>query len=379
MKIVTRLEQLLPDMLRLLEQSVNMDSPSQDKRLTDKMIDWYEATCRAWLDAEVIRIPNERYADRLEVYVGSGSSRRVLLVAHADTVWPAGEAERRPFRIDGNYAYGPGVVDMKAGIIQAIFALKVLQEMNRLPADAAFVLLINSDEEIGSQTSRSWIEQHARASSAALILEPPLEPDGALKTARKGNGRYHLMIEGRSAHAGVDPASGVSAIEEMARQILYLHELSDDKRGVHVNVGVMNGGIGSNVVAANAEAFIDIRVQTMEDFEMMEQKMQELAPFHSEIRLSVNGNMNRPPMERTEAIERLFHIAKTTAMKELGLTLHETSTGGVSDGNFIAACGTPTLDGLGARGDGAHALHEYIRIDEMPKRAALLAGIMERL
>lgn len=378
MKWVTRLELLLPEMLRLLEQSVNMDSPSQRKDLTDRMIDWYEEICLSHLDARAIRVPNEEYADRLEIHVGSGQ-RRILLIGHADTVWPAGECAQRPFRIEGDRAYGPGVLDMKAGIIQAIFALKVVQEMGRLPADVTFILLINSDEEIGSPSSRLWIEEHARSSQAAFVLEPPMEPEGAVKTARKGNGRYHLQIEGRAAHSGVNPAAGVSAIHEMARHILSLQELSDDKRGIHVNVGIVNGGIGSNVVAPQAEAYIDIRVETMEDFNRMAHKMQELAPIHPEIRLQIEGQMNRPPMERTAAIMNLYHLAQQVAKEELNLPLPDTSTGGVSDGNFVAACGTPTLDGMGARGDGAHALHEYVLIADIPKRAALLAGILVRV
>ncbi|MFW5435011.1 M20 family metallopeptidase [Paenibacillus apiarius] len=378
MNLVPQLERWLPDMVALLEESVNMDSPSTDKALTDRMIGWYAARCSEALQARVERVPNRQYGDRLAVRVGNGP-RQVLLVGHADTVWPAGEAKLRPFRIDGDRAFGPGVYDMKASLIQALFALKLLQMTNRLPQQLSIVLLINSDEEIGSPTSRQWIESYARKSEAAFVLEPPMEPHGAVKTARKGSGRFLLSLEGRSAHAGVNPEAGVSAVEEMARQIIRLHAWSEPSRGIYVNVGVVNGGIGANVIADRATAEIDVRVQTMDDFRHFATRMNHLTPFHPEVRMSMTGDMNRPPMERTRQIGRLFEIARAAAWDQLNMGLGETSTGGVSDGNFIAACGTPTLDGLGVRGDGAHSPSEYIWLTELPRRAALLAGILERL
>ncbi|NEZ42086.1 M20 family metallopeptidase [Paenibacillus alvei] len=378
MKYLEQLEQWMPEMLALLEQSVNMDSPSANKGLTDRMIDWYEERFKEDLGAEVERVPNDQYGDRLVVRVGSGP-RKVLLVGHADTVWPSGETKRRPFQVDSKRAYGPGVYDMKASLIQALFAIKILQFTNRLPEKLSIMLLINSDEEIGSPTSRKWIESFARDSEAAFVLEPPMEPSGALKTARKGSGRFHLSVIGRAAHAGVNPESGVSAVEELAQQIIRLHRLSDAERGIHVNVGKISGGFGANVVADYAEAEIDVRVRTMEDFDRFVELIHGLASIHPDVRLQLTGDMNRPPMERTDSIAKLYQIAREAAMEQLNLELEETSTGGVSDGNFIAACGTPTLDGLGVRGDGAHSPSEFIWLHELPRRTALLASILERL
>jgi glutamate carboxypeptidase len=378
MKFIEQLERWLPEMLALLEQSVNMDSQSTNKVLTDRMIDWYENCFKKELGAVVERVPNDRYGDRLVVRVGSGP-RNILLVGHADTVWPAGETKRRPFRVDSKRAYGPGVYDMKASLIQALFAIKILQFTNRLPEQLSIVLLINSDEEIGSPTSRQWIEFYARDCEAAFVLEPPMEPTGALKTARKGSGRFYLSVEGQAAHAGVNPESGVSAVEELAHQIIQLHRMSDPERGIHVNVGKISGGIGANVVADYAEADIDVRVRTMEDFNLFVERIHGLASIHPDVRLRLTGDMNRPPMERTDSIAKLYQIAREAAREQLNLELEETSTGGVSDGNFIAACGAPTLDGLGVRGDGAHSPSEFIWLHELPRRTALLASILERL
>ncbi|MGG4395523.1 M20 family metallopeptidase [Paenibacillus thiaminolyticus] len=378
MNYLSRLERRLPEMMALLEQSVNMDSPSADKALTDRLIGWYEERFREQLQAEVERVPNELYGDRLAVRIGSGP-RRILLVAHADTVWTAGEAGRRPFRADSKRAYGPGVYDMKASLIQALYAMKLLQAEGRLRDSLSIVLLINSDEEIGSPTSRAWIEAYAKESEAALVLEPPVEPNGALKTARKGSGRFLLSVQGQAAHAGVNPEAGISAVEELARQIIRLHSWSDADRGIQINVGKIAGGIGANVVADYAEAEIDVRVDTMDNFRSFPGRLKGLVPSLPGTRLRIGGGMNRPPMERTASSARLYEIARLAAREELSLDLEEASTGGVSDGNFIAACGTPTLDGLGVGGGGAHSPSEFIWVHELTRRTALLAGILERI
>lgn len=378
MNYLSRLEGRLPEMMALLEQSVNMDSPSAAKALTDRLIGWYEERFREQLQAEVERVPNELYGDRLAVRIGSGP-RRILLVAHADTVWTAGEAGRRPFRADSKRAYGPGVYDMKASLIQALYAMKLLQVEGRLRDSLSIVLLINSDEEIGSPTSRAWIEAYAKESEAALVLEPPLEPNGALKTARKGSGRFLLAVQGQAAHAGVNPEAGISAVEELARQIIRLHSWSDADRGIQINVGKIAGGIGANVVADYAEAEIDVRVDTMDNFRSFPGRLKGLAPSLPGTRLRIGGGMNRPPMERTASSARLYEIARLAAREELSLELEEAGTGGVSDGNFIAACGTPTLDGLGVGGGGAHSPSEFIWVHELTRRTALLAGILERI
>jgi glutamate carboxypeptidase len=300
-------------------------------------------------------------------------------VGHYDTVWPSGEAQRRPFRIEDGAAYGPGVYDMKAGLLQAIFALKALQDTGRFPEDKRVVLLINSDEEIGSPTSREFIETAARQSAGAFVLEPPMEPSGALKTARKGSGRYKLTVKGVSAHAGVNPEQGISAIQELAYQIQLMHKLTDYNIGTTVNVGIVQGGIGSNVVPDHAEAEIDVRVATLDEAARIEAEFASLTPSLPGAELIVTGGMMRPPMERTDAIASLYSLARELAMAEFGLALEEMATGGVSDGNFTAAAGTPTLDGLGARGDFAHSPREYVRIDEIPVRTALLARLIEAI
>ncbi|MFD0697741.1 M20 family metallopeptidase [Paenibacillus sp. GCM10027628] len=377
LSITERIQSYLPELLKLLQESVDMDSPSRSKVPNDRMADWYAHQFARLTGGTVERISHPTAGDRLLCHVGNGS-KQLLLLGHYDTVWPLGEAGRRPFRIENGKAYGPGVYDMKAGLLQAMFAIKVLQDMGRLPEDKRVVLLFNSDEEIGSPTSRELIEEVARQSAAAFILEPPMEPSGALKTSRKGSGRYKLTVKGISAHAGVNPQKGVSAIEELAFQIQRLHGWTDYSLGTTVNVGLVQGGIGSNVVAEHAEAEIDVRVATLEEARRLEAEFATLKANHPEAELTVTGGMTRPPMERTASIGSLFELARDLAHTEFATALEETATGGVSDGNFTAAVGTPTLDGLGARGDHAHSPLEYVLIDEIPYRTALLARLIEK-
>ncbi|MCR8641748.1 M20 family metallopeptidase [Paenibacillus sp. N1-5-1-14] len=378
MNLVSQIQCYMTELLEHLEESVNMDSPSADKALNDEMMAWYKHLFIQLTNGTVERVPNDLYGDRLLCKLGEGS-KRILIVGHSDTVWLKGEVARRPFSISDNKAYGPGVYDMKAGVLQAMYGMKALMDLGRLPKDKEVILLINSDEEIGSPTSRTWIEEEAKKCSAVLVLEPPMEPGGALKTWRKGSGRFTLTVQGKSAHAGVNPQSGVSAIEEISRQVLSLGAMNDYEVGTTVNVGVIKGGIGSNVVAAEAEALIDVRVKTMEEAERINALIHGLTSVHPEAILTITGGITRPPMERTDAIAELYELAKQVSLTELGEEVQEMGTGGVSDGNFTAACGIPTLDGLGARGDYAHSPLEYVMIDEIPRRAALLAGIVEKL
>jgi glutamate carboxypeptidase len=374
--LAEQIESYMPELLRLLEESVNMDSPSASKAHTDAMADWYAALFTRLIGGRVTRVTHPTAGNRLLCEAGAGP-KQILLVGHYDTVWPLGEAGRRPFRIENGRAYGPGVYDMKAGLLQGIFALKALQDTGRFPEGKRVVLLMNSDEEMGSPTSREFIESAARKSDVAFVLEPPMEPSGALKTSRKGSGRYKLTVKGVSAHAGVNPEKGVSAIQELACQIQRLHALTDYSLGTTVNVGVVHGGIGSNVVADHAEAEIDVRVATMEEARRIEAEFAAIAPCLKGTGVTITGGMMRPPMERTEAIASLYKLAHRLAKEEFDIELEETATGGVSDGNFTAAVGTPTLDGLGARGDYAHSPLEYVQIDEIPKRTALLARLIE--
>jgi glutamate carboxypeptidase len=375
--LLKQIESYMPELLDLLEESVNMDSPSASKAHTDRMADWYAFQFQRIVGGRVIRQENPVYGDRLLCETGEGS-RRILLLGHFDTVWPEGEAARRPFRIQDGKAYGPGVYDMKAGLLQAMFALKALRDLGRFPSDKTVALFLNSDEEISSPSSRRFIEEAAACSSAVFVLEPPMEPDGALKTARKGSGRYKLVVEGVSAHAGVDPFNGVSAIHELSYHIQALHALNNNATGTSVNVGIVHGGIASNVVADRAEAEIDVRVATQEEALRVHEAIMSLAAKHPLAKVTVTGGIMRPPMERTEEIGRLYALAGDIARDELGFALPEASTGGVSDGNFTAALGIPTLDGLGARGDYAHSPKEYVTLDEVPRRTALLARLIER-
>ncbi|MCS7464185.1 M20 family metallopeptidase [Paenibacillus doosanensis] len=378
MSLLARIESHMPELLALLEACVNMDSPSKSKAHNDRMAEWFAATAERLLPAKATRLPHPEAGDRLLIEAGTGS-RRILLVGHYDTVWPEGEAARRPFAIRDGRAYGPGVYDMKAGVLQALYAMKALQDSGAWPADTRALLFLNSDEEIGSPASRGLIEDLSRGADAALVLEPPMAPMGALKTARKGSGRYRLEVRGVSAHAGVAPDRGVSAIHELALQIQRLHAMSDASVGTNVNVGIVRGGIGTNVVADFAEAEIDVRVPTTAEAERVHTALLGLKPHHPLAQVAVSGRMMRPPMERTAESGRLFELARAIAREELGFELGEAATGGVSDGNFTAACGVPTLDGLGASGDFAHAPGEYVNVAEIPLRTALLTLLLARI
>lgn len=378
MSIQTYLQDNMNHFLQLLEEAVNMDSPSRDKRLGDRMAGWFALQFQRLTGGKAELIPNATYGDQVRCTLGEGD-KQILIIGHYDTVWLEGEAARRPFSIRDEKAYGPGVYDMKAGILQAMFALRALVKLDRLPADKKIVLLLNSDEEIGSPTSRWLVEQEASHSAASFVLEPPTEPGGALKTWRKGSAHYTVAVRGISAHAGVDHQKGVSAIEELSRQIQFLHALTDYEKGTTINVGVVKGGIGANVVADYAEAEVDVRVVSMEEAQRIENVIRERKPLLSGTSINVTGGIRRPPMERTKDTGVLFALAKSISRHELGMELEESGTGGVSDGNFAAACGVPTLDGLGAKGGFAHSPEEWIELGEISTRATLLARLIEEV
>jgi glutamate carboxypeptidase len=363
-------------MLEAVEALVSHESPSRDKAALDALAGKLAMRFAA-LGAEVGRVPNSSGGDHLRARLGfgrvSGPAPPALLLAHFDTVWPVGTLARMPFRVEGGRASGPGVYDMKASLVLAEFALRTLQDLG-LDPPRSVELVLTSDEELGSPTSRGLIEEAARRSAYVLVPEPPLA-DGALKTARKGVGRFTVEVAGRAAHAGVEPEKGVSAVVELAHQVLAVQALADPVAGTTVNVGVVQGGTTSNVVPAAATAAIDVRAATLAEARRVEAAMAALRPVLPGARLAVTGGFNRPPMERTPAIAALFGRAREIGYT-LGLELTEGATGGGSDGNFTAALGVPTLDGLGTPGGGAHADHEYILIDELPRRAALLAALL---
>ncbi|RVX40689.1 glutamate carboxypeptidase [Nonomuraea polychroma] len=376
------------EMLADLAAYVSLETPSNDKTLLDAGLDWLDG----YLEARIGRPAATRRIDggacgdiggrgdggvygdvRINDYPGRGGAP-ILLLAHYDTVWPAGTLRSWPFTLDGDRATGPGVFDMKAGLVQLVWALRALESAG-LPRPP-LRLLLNGDEEIGSPASRPLIEEAAREAAAVLVFEA--SADGALKTARKGVGIFHLAFTGVEAHAGLEPAKGASAIDELARAVRWLHDLADPGAGTTVNVGVVSGGTGSNVVAGAARAEVDVRVASRAEADRVDAALAVLRPHDPRASIEVRGGWNRPVMERGPGTARLFALARAAAL-DMGLDLRECSVGGASDGNFTAALGLPVLDGLGAVGAGAHARHEHISVDGMIERAALTAGILRAL
>lgn len=359
-------------LLEFIEALVAIESPSDDPVAVNRCGAELAARLEA-VGGAVTRIGASSAGDHLRASFGSGD-RQILMLGHFDTVWPVGTLSHMPMKREGGRLHGPGVFDMKAGIGLATLATRmVIHDLT----GTRIVMLWTTDEEIGSGTSRALIEAEARKSAAVLVFEPSL-PGGALKTSRKGVGQFELMTHGVSAHAGLDPGKGVSAIREMAQQILAIDALQDPSNGVTVTVGVVAGGTRANVVPAEARAAVDARAVTRADAERVEQAMRALRPQVPGARVEVTGGFDRPPLERTADVVRLFEMARQSAA-ELGIDLAEGSAGGGSDGNFTAALGVPTLDGFGAIGDGAHALHEHVEIDALMPRAATIAGVLRRI
>ncbi len=336
-----------------------------------------QSLCAEWakaLGGRVLRHLPTGKAGVLEVRWGDWEDARkpVLLLGHLDTVWPVGTLEQMPWRREGNRAAGPGVLDMKAGVVMAFEAVRLVRATDPL---RPVVLVLSGDEETGSHHSRQRIEEVARGCRAVFVLEPAQGPQAAYKTARKGVGQYRLEVTGLASHSGVDFAAGHSAVRELAWQIEQISALTDLDRGTTLNVGVIGGGTQSNVVAAAAWADIDLRVTSVADGEAIDRRLRALQPRDASCKLLITGELNRPPMERSAGTVALFTQAREIA-SELGFVLEEAATGGGSDGNFTAALGVPTLDGMGAVGRGAHAPDESIDIDALAPRTALLAAMI---
>jgi glutamate carboxypeptidase len=357
-------------LLRDLEQLVQVESPSDQKREVDKCGRFAQKLFRERIGATVQIYPQPVAGDHLRFSIGE-ADRQILILGHLDTVWEIG---RLAYRVAEGRAFGPGIFDMKGGIVQALWALRALLEL-RISLPCKVVFLLTSDEESGSQTSRQLIENQARESSVVLVVEPPVAGTDALKTARKGVGRFVVRITGKAAHAGNNPQEGVSAVEEMAHQILRLHAMNDYSVGTTVNAGMARGGKRLNVVAEEAEIQVDLRVSSMAEGERLSLAIRALVPVLAGATISVQGGLARPPMERNAGTVQLFHLAAECA-RSLGFALTEATVGGGSDGNFTAALGIPTLDGLGAVGRGIHAEDEQIVIDQLPLRAALFGELI---
>lgn len=365
-------EDRLEDYLAELKALVEHESPSGDKPRLDALAGTIAARW-AGLGGEVDRLASGAGDHLVGRFFGSIAEKPALVVGHFDTVWPVGTIGRLPFRREGGRLYGPGAYDMKASLVLVAAVFEAFAALGLAPRRPVTVLF-TSDEEVGSKTSRALIEDLARESLHALVLEPPLA-DGSLKTARKGVGRFGLEVQGKAAHAGVAPEQGASAVVELAHQILRIQALNDPASGTTVNVGTVQGGTTPNVVPARASAQVDARAVTIAGAEALERAMAGLAAATPGTRVTVSGGFNRPPMERTPAVAALFERARSVGAA-LGLALTEGSTGGGSDGNFTAAVGTPTLDGLGTPGGGAHADDEHILYKAVPERAALLAALL---
>ena len=364
------------EMVASVREMVGRESPTQNKPACDALCSYLagEFECLGGR----IRIHRQRSAgDHLQVNLSGGKGRKpVLLLGHFDTVYDVGTLQTMPWREEKGRLYGPGVFDMKSGIAQMMFALWASREIRGGLPRPVTVLLV-SDEEGGSESSRALTEKIARQCSAVLVCEPS-GPGGALKTARKGVGSFLMKITGQAAHSGLDFEKGQSAILELAHQIQAISRLTDLKRGVTLNVGVVRGGTRTNVIAAEAMAEVDLRIARKADGAVMERKVRGLRPVNPKCKIEIEGGINRPPMERTKQVVALYELARKIA-HELGFSLAEIAVGGGSDGNFTGGIGIPTLDGLGAVGEGAHASHESIIAAELPRRAALLAGLIEAI
>ncbi|MBZ5584976.1 MAG: M20 family metallopeptidase [Acidobacteriia bacterium] len=359
----------------LIRQLVECESPTDDPAAVNRFVELVSDAATPL--AAVKSVAGGRFGKHLLCEMklpGRRKTGQILALGHSDTVWPPGTLRTMPFREAEGRLWGPGALDMKAGIAFFLWAAKALRELE-VAVPARVLLQLNSDEEAGSPSSRALTEKNAARSGAVLVLEPGTGLEGKLKTARKGVGGFTIAVHGKAAHAGVDFEAGASAVVELARQVERLAGFTQLHRGITVNPGVIAGGTRSNVVAAEARAEVDIRVLRLRDAPLLEKKFRALKPFDKRCTLEVAGGLNRPPMERSAATARLFRTARALA-SELGVKLEESLSGGGSDGNFTAAMGVPTLDGLGGVGEGIHAPHESVLVNRIADRTALLAKLL---
>ncbi|UOF90541.1 M20 family metallopeptidase [Fodinisporobacter ferrooxydans] len=382
-ELLTLLDGWKTQIIEDIQTIVELESPSGDVAALQTVADFIRMRCvEAGASVDILKNPNPDLADHLLATWKTdtknarppGACKRILLLGHFDTVHAKGTFQK-PFRTDGDYAYGPGIFDMKTGIVMAIYAWKAIQAL-QLPMQAEIVGVFTTDEETGSATSRGYIEDIARTCEAVLVLEP--SAGGKVKTSRKGVGNYQVCTYGQAAHAGLDHQNGKNAIVELAHHMIHLQNLTDYEKGTTISVGIVEGGTRSNVVPDFAKAIIDVRAVSMAEAQRIDEEVRQMTPVIPGAKIEVSGGINRPPLERTDDVARLFELART-AGQELGMQIEEIGVGGGSDGNFTAALGIPTLDGLGAVGDGAHTLHEHIRLSALPERIALLVKLLQKI
>jgi glutamate carboxypeptidase len=376
--LLAELRRRAPQMARMLARFVRAESPSTNKPALDRLARMVAAEWRR-RGASVRFLRQAAAGDQVRVEwraAGTRGKTPILLLGHFDTVYELGTLEKTPFRIRGGQAFGPGTFDMKSGLVIALYAIEALRALKLRPR-RPIVCLWTSDEEIGSRSSRAMIESHARESCAALVFEPAGGRRGDLKTARKGVGEVTLEVTGRSAHAGLDPRSGINAVLELSLQLARLQSLNRPGRGVTVSPGVIHGGTRSNVIPDRAMALVDLRAPSLREMRTLERSLHALRPILSGARLSVRGGFNRAPLERRMS-KALYARARRIA-SEMGLSVGECAVGGGSDGNFTAAIGVPTLDGMGGVGGGAHSPGEFVLLRSLPERAALLAALLLEL
>lgn len=372
--IMNHLDQCKGEMSHLLEKLSRLESPSTVKESQPPVLKLISMAL--WETGyEARHYPGKNTGGFL---LASPVARRKgrplqLLLGHSDTVWPLNTVQEMPVGVKDGKMYGPGVYDMKAGIVQIIYALKTIREL-RLNYTVTPVVLINTDEEIGSHESRAAIRRLAAIADRAFVLEPSLGPSGRLKTTRKGIGRFNITVKGKAAHAGLEPGKGASAIVALSEVIQQLFKLNNPERGISVNVGMIEGGISPNVVAPESKAVVDVRVPTQKEATEITEKIQNLKSADPDITIEVSGKIGRPPMEATPRNLRLWNQAKKAA-SALNIPISQAQAGGGSDGN-ITSLYTATLDGLGAVGSGAHAIHENVALDKMPERTALLTLLL---
>ncbi len=371
--VLSHLREKQPAMLQFLERLVLAESPSDDPAAQEAVLEPFDEALSE-MDFAVSRLGGppggHLFARPRQRRRGAAAQ---LMLGHCDTVWPRGTLGAMPWRIEGDVAHGPGVYDMKSGLVQMIFALRTLRALRMEPVVTPLVF-VNSDEEIGSRSSTRTIERLAARVERVFVLEPSLGPEGRLKTARKGTGRFTVRIKGQAAHAGLDPGSGASAILELSYVIQDLFALNDARRGISVNVGLVDGGLRPNVVAPESSAVVDLRVERESDAAEVIAAMERIKPRTPGVELKIQGDLGRPPMEPTARNRALFETAKSRG-RELGIELTGETAGGSSDGNTTSRL-TATLDGLGAVGDGAHARHEHIYVSRMIERTALLVLLL---